>query len=266
MGVKLLGKIKIHELAKKLNVNSKQIIETANELGIIAKSHLSSIEEEQGEKIEKALSKDGKQQTAKNNKKENIDNNKKESKPVIIRREVIITDNQTEELEQNQKSEQKKQEVGFVEKGRKTDFNIVYRNKQTKPLTVDELFGRKKEEKNEEPAIETEKERQEVKTTKTMAIKDVNVEEKPATETVNKVEVTKSVEEQKRKVETERPVQQYNNNQKNNNANGYRNYGYNNNRQRNNNYQRNNDHNNNQHNSQNNNRQRNNGNNGIAGF
>ena len=36
-----MEKIKIHELAKKLNVNSKDLLEKANSLGIDAKSHLS---------------------------------------------------------------------------------------------------------------------------------------------------------------------------------------------------------------------------------
>ena len=52
MGVTLLGKIKIHEIAKKLNTSSKEIIEVANRLNINAKSHLSGIEEEEAKKIE----------------------------------------------------------------------------------------------------------------------------------------------------------------------------------------------------------------------
>ena len=41
MGVKLLGKIKIHEIAKKLNLTSKEILDVAKQLNIEAKSHLS---------------------------------------------------------------------------------------------------------------------------------------------------------------------------------------------------------------------------------
>ena len=44
MGVKLLGKIKIHEIAKKFNLTSKEVLEVANELNIEAKSHLSGVE------------------------------------------------------------------------------------------------------------------------------------------------------------------------------------------------------------------------------
>ena len=44
MGVMLLGKIKIHEIAKKLGLTSKEILEVANRLKIEAKSHLSGVD------------------------------------------------------------------------------------------------------------------------------------------------------------------------------------------------------------------------------
>lgn len=55
MGVILLDKIKVHELAKKLNVNSKEVIEKAETLGIKVKSHLSTITNEEAEKITKSM-------------------------------------------------------------------------------------------------------------------------------------------------------------------------------------------------------------------
>ena len=55
MEVKNLEKIKIHELAKKLNVETKVVLETAKKLEIEAKSHLSSITEEESKKIEKII-------------------------------------------------------------------------------------------------------------------------------------------------------------------------------------------------------------------
>ena len=54
MGVKLLGKIKIHEIAKKLNLTSKEIIERATSMGISVKNHLSSVEEDVAAKIEES--------------------------------------------------------------------------------------------------------------------------------------------------------------------------------------------------------------------
>ena len=56
MGVKLLGKIKIHELAKELSLTSKEVIAKANELGIEAKTHMSAVEDSDAEKIRKAVS------------------------------------------------------------------------------------------------------------------------------------------------------------------------------------------------------------------
>lgn len=50
--------VKIHELAKKLNANSKEILEKAKALKIDVKSHLSSISEEEANKIEEAMKKE----------------------------------------------------------------------------------------------------------------------------------------------------------------------------------------------------------------
>ena len=55
MGVKLLVKIKVHELAKELDKASKDILAVAKELGIEAKSHMSSINEADAEKIKNKL-------------------------------------------------------------------------------------------------------------------------------------------------------------------------------------------------------------------
>ena len=41
MGVNLLGKIKIHEIAKKLGLTSKEILDAASKLKLDVKSHLS---------------------------------------------------------------------------------------------------------------------------------------------------------------------------------------------------------------------------------
>ena len=57
MGVKLLGKIKIYELAKELNLTSKEVMEKAKELSIEVKTHMSSIEESEAKKIKEQYSK-----------------------------------------------------------------------------------------------------------------------------------------------------------------------------------------------------------------
>ena len=51
MGVKLLGKMKIHEIAKETGISNKDIIQKANELGISVSSHMSAIEDDEAQKI-----------------------------------------------------------------------------------------------------------------------------------------------------------------------------------------------------------------------
>ena len=167
----LLGKIKIHEIAKKLNLTSKEVLEVAKKLNIEAKSHLSGVDEEQATKIEKELLKNtskDKVQTPKENTKKAKKEEKKET-PVIIRREVIIEEEQEKkEKEKAQKQQKRNNNVGFVERKQNKDYNIVYRNKPNKPMTVSELFGLKKEEQKkpvEEVKEEPKKEIEEVKET-----------------------------------------------------------------------------------------------------
>ena len=250
-----MDKIKVHELAKKLKVNSKDVIEKASKLGIELKSHLSTITQEEAEKITKSM---GKTEKEKNEVKKEIVSDQ----PVIMRRTVIINDE--DEKKNEQKAKTRKNDVGFIEKNRKKDYNIVYRNKQSKPMSVAELFGIQKKEK-EEPKVE-----------------EVKKEEKPVEKKVEKVQETvkEEVIEKEKKVVEEKKVmreevakkpsnfrQERNNNYNNNNNN------YNNNRNHNNNgFQRNNNGNNNggnynnrnnNYNNRNNNFQRNNNGNGY---
>ena len=51
MGVKVLGKIKIYEIAKKLDLASKEIVEMAKKLNIEVKNHMSTVSEEEAQKI-----------------------------------------------------------------------------------------------------------------------------------------------------------------------------------------------------------------------
>ena len=93
MGVKLLGKIKIYDIAKKLDLTSKEILEVAKRLNIEAKSHLSGVEESDAQKIEKELSKKSNKKEGKGTANKGKMATKKEEKaPVIIRREVIINE------------------------------------------------------------------------------------------------------------------------------------------------------------------------------
>ena len=166
-----MGNIKIHEIAKELGVNSKEVLEKAKKLGIEVKSHLSSVDEEIAKKIRGSFKEKEEKPVAKNKKEVKKDKNASEGH-VIIRREVIVS-------EENRKTEKTNtnKNVGFNEQTRNKDYNIVYRNKQTRPMTVNELFGipTKKEEKKAQPVqkpaepvkvekeIKVEKEKEEVK-------------------------------------------------------------------------------------------------------
>ena len=146
----LLGKIKLYDIAKELNLTSKEVLEVAKKLNINVKSHLSSVEEDEAQKIKESIKNS---KNKKEEKKPNVEKTKTEKNdtPVIIRREVIINDDTNKQKEESKKEEKKNSNVGFVERKRNKDYNIVYRNKPSKPMTVDELFGIKKEVKKEEP-------------------------------------------------------------------------------------------------------------------
>ena len=202
-----MGKIKIHEIAKKLGLASKDVLDKAQSLKIDVKSHLSAVTDEEAEKIEKALKEEtGK---AKNNKKEKTvkkdKNDAKKDEPVIIRREVIISDeelNKKEEEEKVKKQREREKQLGFVERNKNKDFNIVYRNKQTKPLTVEELFGIKKKEepkpkvKTEEKVKEVKKEEKIVEEKEVEPVKEENKNlEKSERESMVELQKTKTVKE-----------------------------------------------------------------------
>ncbi len=246
-----MGKIKIYEIAKKLNLTSKEVLDVAQKLNIDVKSHLSGVEEDEAKKIEEHLGgnkskKQEKQEKATNNKGK-AESKKEEKAPVIIRREVIISeeDEQAKKKEM-EKKQAKKNNVGFVERKQNKDYNIVYRNKQSKPMTVSELFGLNKEE----PKKEEKKEEKEI--VKEVKKEEVKQESKPKVEekkTNQEVATNKNVRENRENREN-RPNRNNNNNQNGN----YR---------RNN---RNDNHfNNNGNNRYNNNNRNNNGNNGRFG-
>ena len=202
MGVILLDKIKVHELAKKLNVNSKEVIEKAETLGIKVKSHLSTITNEEAEKITKSMGKEDKKKSEP--KKEIVSD-----QPVIMRRTVII--NEEEEKKVEPKVKPKKSEVGFIEKNRKKDYNIVYRNKQAKPMSVAELFGIPSKEEPKQEIKQEEKE-------EVIKKEEKEVEAEIKEENIAKVE---KVVEEKKFVKNESSRPQRNNNFNRNNDNGF---------------------------------------------
>ena len=150
-----MGKIKIYEIAKKLGLTSKEVLEVAKQLNIEVKSHMSGVEEEVAKKIENNLSKKS-EQTKKDEKdtKTATTQKKEEKAPVIIRREVIISEEEKNKKETT-KADNKKFEI--VERKQNTNSNIARRNKPNKPKTVNELFGLNKPEAKKENIKKEEK-------------------------------------------------------------------------------------------------------------
>ncbi len=217
-----MGKIKIHEIAKKLNLSSKEILDIANKLNIEAKSHLSGVEEEEAKRIEEAIMKNEKDTKKKVENKEAKKDAKKDNKketPVIIRREVIIAQDETEKNKEVVKKEEKRNSnIGFVERKSNKDYNIVYRNKPNKPMTVSELFGLNKQESKKEE-VKKEPEKVEVKTeAKSETVEKEENIKKPETKTVQEGKsnkVSEKVEENKG-MKTETKNVRVNNNQADN--------------------------------------------------
>ena len=163
-----MGKIKIHEIAKKLDLTSKEVLDIAKKLNIEAKSHLSGVEESEAKKIEEEAknmikNKSGKkdasaektaksknEQKGKTEKTSKKAEKKQEKAPVIIRREVIIEQEKPDSKKEATKKSDNRNNIGFVERRKNTDYNIVYRNKTSRPMTVSELFGLNKDKKPKE--------------------------------------------------------------------------------------------------------------------
>ncbi|MCI8310452.1 MAG: translation initiation factor IF-2 [Clostridia bacterium] len=187
--------MKVHELAKKLGLENKQVIEVAKKNGIEVKSYLSGITEEEGKMLERLLKGVFKKKSMENKKEKN-------EEPVIIRRAVIINDDEENKEEEKRKKEnEKKRESAFsTEKAKKKDYNIVYRDKPSKPLTVSELFGIPKKESKKK--VESEKE---VETKLEEKIDSIKQEE--SKEEI-KVEIQVNVEEKKEEVKEKEEIKE----------------------------------------------------------
>ena len=192
-----MGKIKIHELAKEIGMASKDVLEKAKSLGIDVSSHLSNVTDEQATEIRNAYSKNNKNNVKKENKVESKKEAKKETKkdnkkdtPVIIRREVILNDEEDSKKE-TKKSEERK-DVGFVKRRNNNDYNIVYRNKPNKPLTVNELFGLGKKEEKPKADVKVESVKKEEVKKDENAVKPATTAVKTEGTKVEKAETPKS--------------------------------------------------------------------------
>jgi translation initiation factor IF-2 len=242
--VNLLGKIKIHEIAKKIGLTSKEVLDAASKLKIEAKSHMSGVSEEEAKQIENALmKKEGK----KKDKEKEKDVKKEEKAPVIIRREVIIAEEEPAQKKEVAKKEEKKNKVGFVERKQNKDYNIVYRNKPNKPMTVSELFGLKKEEPKQPEPVEEEKIVEEkVEEVKPEVKEETKKEEapvkveKPIEKPIQVAQNTNTNTSRERNFNNQNRDTRHNNNNNRNNNNNFGNRNRNQNGQNNNNFRNNN--------------------------
>lgn len=91
---------------------------------------------------------------SKKEQKENEEKKMKQEEPFIIRREVILKDDKTKKSIQTETGKKDtRSDLGKVQKkSASQDYNIVYRERREKPLSVSELFGlQPKVEKEEKP-------------------------------------------------------------------------------------------------------------------
>ena len=187
-----MGKIKLYELAKEMDVSSKDLLEKARKMGIELKSHLSVLSDEDVQKLRgESKTKKKSDEKTKNEKVSNDDKKaKKQDKkdnPVIIRREVIIQDEPAKEASKVEKRNENKNP--FVQRNQNKDYNIVYRNKPEKPMTVSELFGLGKK-KETTPKVET-------KTVKENAeVEEIIEQEKVESSTEKSTQTTDRIEAQ----------------------------------------------------------------------
>ena len=220
-----MGKMKLYELAKEMDVSSKELLEQAKEMGINIKSHLSVISDDDVKNLKAKYQRKGVTEIKpKEEKKPKKENSQKKDNPVIIRREVIIEEEGNKEKKQEPKRNDNKNP--FVQRNQKKDYNIVYRNKPTKPMAVSELFGLNKDEKKVENKKKEDTEKKEA-----MKVEEKKVEQKVEPKVQENVVHTKNQNinmnknndfQDRRNQSSERGNYQSHNN-RNNDRNGYQN-------------------------------------------
>ena len=158
-----MSKKKVHELAKDLNMNAKDLITELEKLGITVKSHLSNLSDDEMKIIENSNLLNSNKN--KGEKKVNVesDNSKKTSKnekganPIIIRREIQVV---SENNKDYGGKTQHKEDIGVVEKKQKNDFKIINRDKRkqkTQVGSIADLF-KKNENKDTNTNVNTNRE------------------------------------------------------------------------------------------------------------
>ena len=153
-----MGRIKVHELAKELNMTSKELMDKLIKLNYNVKSHLSTLEEDEVEKIKKQLK--GNNSNSASNGKNEKDIPKKEKKPiapVIIRREVTRIESSNPQIKRMESKESSRDELGVVQRRTDTSMNIKYRTppRQIGSITPKTEVSKTEPVKNEVKKVES---------------------------------------------------------------------------------------------------------------
>lgn len=152
-----MGRMKVHELAKELNMTSKELMDKLIKLNYNVKSHLSTLEEDEVEKIKKQLKENNFNSTS--NGKNEKDIPKKEKKPiapVIIRREVTRIESSNPQIKRMDSKESSRDELGVVQRRTDTSMNIKYRTppRQIGSITPKTEVSKTEPVKNEVKKVE----------------------------------------------------------------------------------------------------------------
>ncbi len=136
-----MGKMKVHELAKELNIASKELVDKLVELKYDVKSHLSVLDDEDVVKIRKQMKGKVASNNSGNNEKAQNKKEKKPIAPVIIRREVTRVA-ETPDVKPVQSGSGGRNELGVVQRRTDTSMNIKYR---TPPRKIGTITPKKEE-------------------------------------------------------------------------------------------------------------------------
>lgn len=158
-----MSKLKIHELAKELNVSSKRLMEKLEEIDIHPKSHMSTLTEEEVERLYKHIGivdrtqkkdeSDAKKDSGKSSRPENV---VKRDIPRIIRKtEVVVRDDDYVVDEQKEKKKEKRSIV------RTSDSNDGLIAGFTRTTSDSVIAAIRKRPKKEEPSPEPEEKKPE---------------------------------------------------------------------------------------------------------
>ncbi len=130
-----MGRMKVHELAKELNMQSKELVDKLIEMKYNIKSHLSMLEEDEVEKIKKQLKSNSSTKAPKDEKNVASKKDKKPIAPVIIRREVTRIESE-EPSSKIKRSNTSRDDLGVVQRRTDTSMNIKYRTPPRKIGTI----------------------------------------------------------------------------------------------------------------------------------